>query len=210
MDMALTLVAMPEFAFTARSFELRRSLATSKQRNGRIETQELGAPKWVGQWTTRPKDVIGAGKWQAFWDQLRGGGRGFLGFDPWRPFPASYPTGALGFSGQASIVTITNPNQMTISGLPTGFILLQGDYMEVRQANDVRSLHRISADVTVAGATAAVTFEPWLNTDVFTTAAIINFVRPSCIMLPDPNSWAFAPEPGTPAPITFGGEQRVI
>lgn len=149
---------------------------------------------------------------QTWFDSLRGGQKTFLAHDGARPFPMRYPAGFDGlvraafpvaFDGVA-VVTALAAYQLDLAFLPADFRLSEGDYIGISEGSS-RHLHRVTEAVTGdAAGFIAVSVEPFVITNLFTTAAVVNFARPTIEFLPGVID---APRATEAAPATFTGVQ---
>jgi hypothetical protein len=211
-----TPVAFPEGLFTVASFDLKRYVAQNHLAGGKTQEKELAEPRWLGRFTTGKMTPARIRAWRAFWDDMEAG-RGFLAHDPAQAYPLAYPAGfgALARAGGGAFdgtgdVTALTATTIAIATLPAGFSLVRGDLVGLKQG-DLYALHRIMAAAVANNAgEIALTVKPKVLTNVFTTAAIANFARPPCVMLPDRSSWSFAAQAGSRAPVSFAGIQRLI
>ncbi|OOG61992.1 hypothetical protein B0E45_31800 [Sinorhizobium sp. A49] len=172
----------------------------SDQMEGRrTESQTFGTPYWVASYLTRPLLRPEFGIMDAFMMQLDDNGQTFLAHDVFRPRPTAHDTGfplsgpragGGSFNGDAVLQSIVNPTTIVVSGLPAGFQLSPGDYVEVRKNLLVRSLHRIMAPATAnAGGVVTLSIRYRLDTGVFNTASTVQFEKPACTMQIDPGSY---------------------
>lgn len=114
------------------------------------------------------------------------------------------------FEGEAEIYDFPDANSIGVYGLPPGFKLKTGDYVEINETNKTPALHRIVEDVTANSFGRAVLLvEPFVLTNVFTTDAKVNFDHPKCEIVPDPDSWAGDPTIDF-TECEFGGMQKVV
>lgn len=165
----------------------------------RTEMQIFGTPYW--QATYRPGRLAfrDFGKMDAFMMLAGDGGDYFLAHDPFRPRPMAHDLGVPlagtkagggAFNGTAVLTAITNSRAVTVSGLPANLQLRRGDYVEFRMSALKRSLHRIVADAQANGSgLVALSIRFGLDTQHFTTAAVVNFEKPACVMQIDPGSY---------------------
>lgn len=169
----------------------------------RSEEQAAGTPFWKAQYTTNWMTPVLFGLFDAFVMKSSSRGAPFLGYDLLRPRPIAHNNGkplsgtkAGGgpFNGDAVLQSMTNSRTIVVSGLPAGFKLSAGDYVELRMSALMRSLHRIVENAT-ASASGVVTLSIMFGVDTqhFTTAATVHFEKPSCVMTIDPGS-VFAPK----------------
>lgn len=193
-------------------------MSTNQLVGGRTQVAQQAEPRWVAEYTTAQLSLgLQHRSWRAFWARMRGGLTPFLGYDPTQEFPAQYPNGFGGmtragggsFDGTATLTGIS-ATQIALSGLPASFIFKEGDHIELRQTNDLRGLYIIISNVTAAaGGTVTLTVEPQILITLFTVAAVANINRPSCVMVPIPESWSYAPTADSFPGASFQAIQRI-
>ncbi|MEQ1407780.1 hypothetical protein ABK249_22935 [Neorhizobium sp. Rsf11] len=172
---------------------------TNQMEGRRTEAQTFGTPYWVARYVAKPLLRTEYGVMDAFMMQAGDDGETFLAYDAFRPRPIAHDTGrplsgtrATGgaFNGQANLQAIANSRTIVVSGLPAGFVLSPGDYVEVRKSALVRSLHRIMAAATSdAGGVVTLSIKYGLDTGIFHVADTVHFEKPSCTMQIDPGSY---------------------
>ncbi|RVE84775.1 hypothetical protein [Sinorhizobium meliloti] len=166
----------------------------------RSEEQAAGTPFWKAQYTTNWMTPAFYGLFDAFVMKSSSRGAPFLGYDLFRPRPIAHnngkplsgtKAGGGAFNGGAVLQSITNSRTIVVSGLPAGFKLSSGDYVELRKSVLIRSLHRIVENAT-ANTSGVVTLSIMfgLDTQHFTTSATVHLEKPSCVMSIDPGSVA--------------------
>lgn len=159
----------------------------------RMESADFGSNSWqlsakTAALTFRQSDDI-----EDFLHRALRGGATFAAPDLFRPRPRAYGTtplsgvkavGGGAFNGDGTVQSITNSRQVTVAGLPNGFVINRGCLVEFRKSLLCRSLHRVTTAVTSgAGGTAVLAIEGALDLGVFTTAATVHFEKPSCVMM---------------------------
>lgn len=189
---ATPLALPPGYRFGEWTLKMVHSRDVSMLEGRRLESADFGTPYWTLTARTASMTIAKADAFESFLFQASRGGATFVCPDLYRKRPRAYGetplsgTKAIGgaFNGSATIQTITNSRQVTVAGLPAGFVLKAGDLIEFNASALVRSLHMITANVTSGGGgQAVVKFEPPLNTTVFTTSATAQFEMPSCVMM---------------------------
>ena len=180
-------------------FDPIRTRSTSLMLGRRTETLFRGTPYWVATYAAGNLTTAEAALFDAF-NMISSDGGVFAAYDPHRPRPIAYQgsnplsgvkAGGGAFNGDAVLQAITNPLAIVVGGLPAGFTLSPGDYVEVRKAPLVRSLHRIMAPTTASGAgvvTLAIRFA--LDTQHFAAGNTVHFEEPACIMEMDEGSYS--------------------
>lgn len=168
---------------------------------GRLsEEQAAGTPFWKPQYTTNWMTPAFYGLFDAFVMKSSSRGASFIGYDLFRPRPIAHnngkplsgtKAGGGAFNGDAVLQSITSSAAIVVAGLPAGFKLSPGDYVELRMSQLVRSLHRIVENATAnASGVVSLSIMFGLDTQHFTTAASVHFEKPSCVMTIDPGSVA--------------------
>ncbi|SDA39457.1 hypothetical protein [Sinorhizobium sp. NFACC03] len=194
------LIALPNVVYgPSISFDPIRTRSTSRMLGRRTETLLRGTPFWVATYAAGKLTAAEAAAFDAF-NMLASDGGVFAGYDPHRPRPIAYQgdtplsgvkAGGGAFDGSAVLQSITNPLSIVVNGLPAGFQLSAGDYVEVRKAPLVRSLHRITAPAFANAAgvvTLAIRFA--LDTQTFAAGNAVHFEKPACIMEMDEGSYS--------------------
>lgn len=196
----VTVVSLPAVGFTQCDFDPVRPRDTNRMENRRTEAQSFGTPYWVAKYTAARMTYQEFGLLDAFMMSAGDDGEVFTAYDVFRPRPILMDTGvplsgtkAAGgaFNGDGVLQSITNALTITISGLPAGFQLSPGDYVEVRKSASIRSLHRIKTAAT-ANSSGVVTLSIKYALDLqnFTLPCTVHFEKPSCLMQIDPGSWS--------------------
>jgi hypothetical protein len=193
----LTPIDLPALSFT--EFDMRPVVTkTVGAMIGRTtETAEFGTTYWrlfaarTGYLSLNQVDDL-----SAFLLACSRGGATFSCYDYFRQRPRAYGntplsgTKAIGgaFNGSAVLQTVTNSRTIVVSGLPANFVVNRGCLVEVRKSLLTRSLHMVMANATAsAGGIVTLTIDVPLNTTVFTTLnSTIQFERPACLMLLNP------------------------
>jgi hypothetical protein len=172
---------------------------TERMEGRRTETVRHGATWWKARYRTGFLDFRDFGRMDAFMMKVDGDGDLFRAYDVFRPRPMAHDNGQPlsgtkagggAFNGTATLSAITNSRTVTVSGLPAGFELRDGDYVEFRMSATKLSLHRVGADAVANGSgVVTLSIRYGLDTQNFTTAAIVNFEKPSCLMELDAGSY---------------------
>lgn len=194
-----TLITLPSVVYSQISFDPVRPRDTSMMEGRRSETQFFGTPYWVASYAAARLTTVEAAAFDALRMELEDGAY-LLAYDAHRPRPIAYQgsaplsgtkAGGGAFNGDATLQSITNSRTIVISGLPNGFQLSRGDYVEIRKSANVRSLHRIMAAATANSSgivTLAIRFG--LDPGVFTLPCTAHFEKASCVMELDPGSYS--------------------
>jgi hypothetical protein len=192
------LVGTPTTGFAKSDMVPNRRQAAGLLAGGRDLVVDQGAPSWTWAATTQPLYNAQIGQWKAFRASLRGAGRFFYMWDPWREYPGAYmPTGwgnltrATGgaFDGSAAVATIGNSglpdggrDTIKITTLPAAFALGPGDGVQLHMGSTGKqSRHEVLDNpgvVADSGGNLTVWIEPEVPAD-FTTAAVVQLHRAS-------------------------------
>jgi hypothetical protein len=135
-------ITPPTSGAAQQQFDIERIDAMAPEAGQRIGGVQQGFPLWKLVWTLGNIGVDRTDAWQAFFDQIRGATRRFLAWDLRRPYPKAYAsTGFAGmtragggsFDGTATswseTITADGDSEVTLHGLPAGFVLGAGDYI---------------------------------------------------------------------------------
>ncbi|OHV81606.1 hypothetical protein [Rhizobium sp. LCM 4573] len=192
-------ISMPLVGWKERVFDPVRPRDTERMEGRRTEAQSFGTPYWTMRLRTVWLDKKAYGLMDAFMMEAGDDGETFLGYDVFRPRPILMDTGAplsgtmaAGgvFNGDAVLQSILDTRTIVVSGLPAGFQLSPGDYVEIRKSSLVRSLHRIRQAATAnSSGVVTLSIKYGLDTGVFTLPCTAHFEKPSCTMQIDPGSY---------------------
>lgn len=207
--------ALPDVGILSSVFELQRAVNINGRRGGAVQVSERADPRWYAEVNFGLMERADYQAVRAWWMSMQGGLNDFLMHDPAHPRPIRYRTGFGGevrhgggaFDGTANVDALT-ATTITISNLPTGFELMDGDYVGLVEG-DGRGLHMITEAATASAGVVTVTVEPAVKVNVFTAAATVNFEKPVARMMPLPGSDAFQFGIG-PRPFSFKAIQRII
>ncbi|PCI03435.1 MAG: hypothetical protein COB78_10785 [Hyphomicrobiales bacterium] len=165
---------------------------TSRMEGRRVESVAFGSSYWTASYGTPFLQEDQLANMDAWLLAAASAGTTFLAHDLYRPRPRLENNGsplsgakALGgvFDGTADLTIITNSREVIIEGLPDGFQLSIGDYLEFTMSPLIRSLHEIIEPVTAnSSGQAIVKFRHGLDTQHFTIAADVQFEKSSCVM----------------------------
>jgi len=203
--------AMPAAGPSQQEFEPRRVDFETAETGGAAYGIGAGLPRWQAVWTLgQAMSKAQSDEWRAFVASLHGSGRSFLGRDYERPYPKLYASfaGMTRAGGGAFDGSLTSWSQtiaangealVTLNGLPAGFQLSTGDYMDLRWttlATERRHLVRMLEPKTAngSGVIADISVEPAIHVLVVPGAAVAHLDEPACVMrlLPDTEIGAMA------------------
>lgn len=181
----------------ASSFVLAPMVEVTPLRSGLALAAELGPSLWQMQVNSGPLNMADIGVVRGFMDTLSSLNT-FNAYDPWRQYPYAYRRshwdGLGGFAGLCTLTTVQSNNvEITLAGLPVGFILTVGDYLAFDYGTS-RALHRVSVGDTADGAGVAdIEVRPeiragWGGTNSPPSASV-NLYRASAKMMVIPDSY---------------------
>lgn len=147
---------------------------------GEKVTAELGATLWGATVSLGVMTRVEAAFVAAMLDILRPSGRTFYAYDPRRPAPLADPTGSILGASAPVIASLPNAREMTISGLPVGYVLSVGDYLAFDYGGR-RALHCLVTAATANGSGVTPVFEvtPMVRPGA-TVATAVTLIKASC------------------------------
>lgn len=179
-----------EFPGWTTEFELLWRQEQSRTAGGRTIVKDVGSPLWKMTAQSRTMKANELDYWRARVTSLENGLKTFRAFPKSRCFPVAYPNGSWptgdAFNGVAEMSSIgADRKSITLSGLPAGYELSVGDYMQIGG----KDLHMVMEATTANSSGVAQSFEirPHLWPGV-TAPAAATLVKPSCIMAIVPGS----------------------
>lgn len=144
--------------------------------SGEVLAADLGPRLWQAECATTPADIETIEALRARLQALDGAINSFYLFDPRRPFPATDPTGAALAGSTVTIDAIeSNRKELSLAGLPAGFVLPAGTFLSVTAGAPSRTaLLQLVAGVTADGSGDAgpVEVRPHLRPWVAATQAV--------------------------------------
>lgn len=167
---------------------------------GALYAVGVGAKRWRAQWSlAQALSMAGSDEWRAFVTSLNGSARTFLGHEFGREFPLLYGAGFTGLTragGGAFDGSLTSWSQTiggdgqalaTLNGLPAGFALSRGDYLDFRWTTSsvprrhlVRALEAATANGS--GVIAGVSVDPPILSRIVPSDAVGHLDNPACVM----------------------------
>ena len=171
---------LADFPGWSTEFDLLYRQEMSRTAIGQTFVKDLGSPIWAASYQSRSMRPNELDACRARLKALEGGLKQLLGRPKSRCYPIAYPNGA--GMGNVSAVTLAsigaNRNTVGLSGLPGGYVVSVGDYMQIGTNN----LHQV---VNVSGAEIEIRPHIWPTTVV---GDAVTLVRPSCRMTVVPGS----------------------
>lgn len=193
-------------------FQLVSRQEFSRTASGVTIGRDMGPALWQASFTTNPMYHRDAMVIEARLNSLNGITRGFYMGDVRGKMPREYPTG--NFTDSGTITTVNaNGRMLTISGLPAGFKISAGDYMEYNYGagNTLRAFLQVVNSVTASGGGVAtdVEFRPFIPTGTLTGTAV-KFKNPKALFTLTPNGVTQTVVDGCFTQLTFEATQSFL
>lgn len=112
------------------SFDLTSATSTAETGGGEVLTATRGTRLWTGTVHMPSRRKADQDKVRALIDLIQEPGASFLAYDWARKAPQSDPTGAQQGAATCAVASVgANRRDLTLSGLPSGFVLTVGDHL---------------------------------------------------------------------------------
>lgn len=175
------------------SFSLPDMREFSEDAGGNLFTSDHGARLWRGSVSIAPHFHARTAEIEALVSLCLQSGASFLAYDRRREYPAIDPRGIILGSTVPVIASLDANNcELTLSGLPAGYVLTAGDHLSFTYgAAPLRyALHRVvvGSVANSAGIMGPIQVDPFLRSGVAVGAAV-RLVRPFCKMILSPGSY---------------------
>lgn len=175
--------------WSAPKLKLEHRQELSRRQGGLTQAKDMGPSLWVADWASVPIRLDDADAVMAQFSSLRGSLRTFYLYPFTRPQPRQ--TGAQGGAlGNVSVQSIDAGNAaLTLQGLPSGFELVEGDYLSITTQVGGREFLRLNEGRTAGGTGLAVDLgvEPYVRAGV-APGDTVTLVKPLVEMRLDPGT----------------------
>lgn len=165
-------------------FDLPETVASSRTRGGELLQAETGTRLWTAEVRLGEMTRAEAAQVLPLIHLLRGAGRSFMASDPLRAFPQADPAGTTLGTATVQIASLaSNARDLTLKGLPSGYVLRRDDMLAFAYAASPTrfALHQVvSGSVTAAstGVTPTIEVVPPIRPGAAVDAAV-TLKRPS-------------------------------
>ncbi|WP_271025532.1 hypothetical protein [Rhizobium sp. RCAM05973] len=179
---------LSDFPGWSTEFDLLYRQEQSRSANGKTYAKDLGSPLWNATYQSRSLRPNELDYWRARLKALENGLQTFKAWPLSRTYPIAYPRGSWPtggtFSGSGLVNALTSKT-LSLSGLPSGYVVSIGDYVQVGTADLYQALETATAN----GSGITGIFE--VRTFVWPTSVVgapAKLMKPSCIMTLVPDS----------------------
>ena len=144
-------------------------------------TADLGPKLWEGECTTVDIRTADLEKWKARFHILDGSNNAFYLYNPSVAYPETDPDGTALAGASVTVLAIeANRKEMSLAGLPAGFVVPWGAYASITGGSPSRTaLVHLAADATAdgTGETGNVEFRPHLRSWI-TAGMAVTLIKP--------------------------------
>lgn len=198
--------AVGSFADVIRMASIRVTLVASQQISGagggKIFVADLGPKYWEFEVSIINMENADARRVQALIEALDESINDFYLYDPRGEYPIADPDGSILGAASVTISALdANNKELTLAGLPTGYVLSPGDYLAFDYGTPTkRALHRIVAGATATSGSATVEVRPHIEPGAATSAPV-TLVKAAARVKMIPGSY----DPGTVRQVMTSG-----
>lgn len=190
-------LALPEFfdglRITVAQMAPNQPRKVDRTAGGTVLTASLGDAIWRGSIQIAAENVrTNPFKVEALLSVLDRAGSSFLMYDPRKPYPAADPGGSILGSSTPQIDSVNaNNREMSLYGLPPGYVLTAGDLIGYTHGSDPTryALHRLVSGATADGTGVTPEFEvtPFIQPGV-TQGTNVTLIKPvlKAVLVPSP------------------------
>jgi hypothetical protein len=179
---------LSDFPGWSTEFDLLYRQEQSRSANGKTYAKDLGSPLWKATYQSRSLRPNELDYWRARLKTLENGLQTFKAWPLSRSYPIAYPRGSwptgAAFSGSGLVNALTS-KALSLGGLPAGYVVSIGDFVQVGTAD----LYQALETATAAGSGITGIFE--VGPFVWPTSLVgaqAKLMKPSCVMALVPDS----------------------
>ena len=151
-------------------FYVPSAMEMSEDGAGVLTRADLGARLWQGSVSVAPHYHSVVARAEALVAGLSQAGGSFLAYDKRVEFPAADPTGTILGAAAPVIGALTgDASEITLSGLPAGYVISPGDNLSFTYGTPVRyALHKVVLGAVATGGGVAGVMVPFVGLNVTT------------------------------------------
>lgn len=152
---------------------LERQETMAPTRGGLVQVAEIGTALWRAKYQTVTLGEQAGMQWEGWIASMRAGARQFRMVHPSRRVARAYPGGYTGMTrhdgsgfgaGTCSITAIaTTLDTVTLSNLPSSFVVSVGDLFSFVPTGSLQALHRVTEGGTAVNGVIEVSVEPTIR-----------------------------------------------
>jgi hypothetical protein len=152
---------------------LERQETMAPTRGGLVQVAEIGTALWRAKYQTVTLGEQAGMEWEGWVASMRAGARQFRMVHPSRRVARAYPGGYTGMTrhdgtgfgaGICNITAIaTTLDTVTLSNLPTSFVVSVGDLFSFPPTGSLQALHRVTEGGTAVNGVIEVSVEPTIR-----------------------------------------------
>lgn len=181
-------------------FELGGAVEQSRTASGEIFTAALGARLWQGKIVLADAYIADADAVHAALRRATDPDASFLLYDPFHAYPKADPTGSVLGASSVTIGTIAaNNRELSLVGLPAGYVISAGDYLSFTYGSSPTryAFHQVVTGATASGGgtTGNIEVMPAIRTGAAAGAAV-TLKQPAMKAIVVPGS--LSPRPARP------------
>ena len=193
-------------------WELIRNQQVQNLGNGEVLSSDIGPAYWQARISLVERSNNASAEIEAIIESLSGTSNAFLLYDPRKQYPLNDGDGSELGIAIVRLNSIDIPNaELSLNGLPAGYVLGVGDLMSFGYGTPNRvALHRITNAATASGAGITPLFS--VSPQIRTGAAvndIVALIRPPAKMVMVPNSLRVSSASSVTSRITFSARQTL-
>lgn len=196
------MINLPDIKFVKPTPKLVRDISLNKNKGNVSNLLEHSDPIWVVDLVSAAMtydDVLKVNGWAA---QLKNGiGEKVLFSNPSKRYPFAHKTITAPAEINGSISTVTELNEVVVSGVSTDLVLTQGDYLGFEHGGNYHLALVISS--SGVGSDRTLTFDPPLPHDLGVGGATVRFVDCKILMALLPDSYSAPDELLSPVSFTL-------
>ncbi|MCB9993124.1 MAG: hypothetical protein H6873_05655 [Hyphomicrobiaceae bacterium] len=190
------------------AFNLSENQALSGLGGGELRATQLAPARWLAEIECALMTSADMSARQALFSRLQGAVNAFCLYPPHRAYPVADPDGSTYGSATPTVSARTSDFVLAIAGLPAGYVLTAGDFIQITYDTSREYLGQFVAGATADGAgdVAAIEVSVPLPAAVAADDAV-NLIKPSGLFRLVPDSVHFASADSLNQTLSFSARQ---